>query len=40
MKIPKNIDKLTLLKELADFIEKEQEKYPNLILLFKAQLGK
>jgi len=40
MKIPENIDKLALLKELTTFIEKEKDTYPNLVTLFKAQFGK
>lgn len=39
MKIPAHIDALALMRELTEFIEKEKEKYPNLVALFKFTFG-
>lgn len=39
MKIPNDVDKIELIVEIARFI-KEETEYPNLVRLFKAQIGK
>lgn len=39
MKVPNDVDKIELLIEIARFIKDETE-YPNMVRLFKAQIGR
>jgi len=39
MDLPNDVDPIELLKEITEFISKEPN-YPNLVRLFKHQIGK